>query len=174
MGIPDHLTCLLCGSAGKESACYIGYLGSIPGLGRSPGGEGKVYPLQYFGLEKSTDCIVHGVPKSRTRLSDFHFHFTDLPPEKSIFRSKSNSQNQTQNNGLVQNWEIILSVTDFIFLGSKIIADGDCSHEINLLLRRKATTNLDSTLKSRDINLPTKVHVVKAVVFPVVMYRCES
>ena len=68
------------------------------------------------------------------------------------------------------------TVTDFIFLGSKITADGDCSHEIkrHLLLRRKAVTNLDSILKSRDITLPTKVCLVKAMVFPVVMYGCES
>ena len=68
------------------------------------------------------------------------------------------------------------TVTDFIFLGSKINADGNCSHEIkrHLLLERKAMTNLDSILKSRDITLPTKVHLVKAMVFPVVMYGCES
>ena len=68
------------------------------------------------------------------------------------------------------------TVTDFIFLGSKITADGDCSHEIKrrLLLVRKAMTNLDSLLKSRDITLPTKVHLLKAMVFPVVMYGCES
>ena len=67
-------------------------------------------------------------------------------------------------------------VTDFIFLGSKITADGDCNHEIkrHLLLGRKAVTNLDSILKSRDITLPTKVHLVKAIVFPVVMYGWES
>ena len=67
------------------------------------------------------------------------------------------------------------AVTDFIFLGSQITADGDCSHEIKrrLLLGRKAMTNLDSILKSRDITLPTKVRLVKAVVFPVVMYECE-
>ena len=67
-------------------------------------------------------------------------------------------------------------VTDFIFLGSKITADGDCSHEIKrcLLLGRKAMTNLDSILKSRDITLPTKVRLVKAMVFPVVMYGCEG
>ena len=66
--------------------------------------------------------------------------------------------------------------TDFIFLGSKISADGDCSHEIkrHLLLERKAVTNLDSILKSRDISLPTKVHLVKAMGFPVVTYGCES
>ena len=67
-------------------------------------------------------------------------------------------------------------MTDFIFGGSKIIADGDCSHEIKrrLILGRKAMTNLDRILKTRDITLPTKVHLVKAVVFPVVMYRCEN
>ena len=72
--------------------------------------------------------------------------------------------------------ETMETVTDFIFLGSKITADGDCSHEIKtcLLLGRKATTNLDSILKSRDITLPTKVHLVKAMVFLVVMYGCES
>ena len=68
------------------------------------------------------------------------------------------------------------TVTDFIFLGSKITADGDCSHKIKrrLLLGRKAMTNLDSVLKSRDITLPRKVSLVKAMVFPVVMYGCES
>ena len=68
------------------------------------------------------------------------------------------------------------TVADFIFLGSKITADGDCSHEIKrrLLLGKKVMTNLDSILKSRDITLPTNVHLVKAMVFPVVMYGCES
>ena len=68
------------------------------------------------------------------------------------------------------------TVTDFLFLGSKITADGDCSHEIKrcLLLGRKVKTNLDSILKSRDITLSIKVHLVKAMVFPVVMYGCES
>ena len=79
--------------------------------------------------------------------------------------------------GLITSWQIdgetMETVTDFIFLGSKITADGDCSHEIkrHLLLRRKAMTNLDSILKSRDITLPTKVQVVKAMVFPVVMFE---
>ena len=72
--------------------------------------------------------------------------------------------------------ETVKTVTDFIFLGSKITADGDCSHEIKrrLLLGRKVMTNLDSILKSTDITLPTKVHLIKATVFPVVMYGCES
>ena len=74
------------------------------------------------------------------------------------------------------NGEIMETVRDFLFLGSKITADGDSSHEIKryLLLGRKAMTNLDSILKSKDIILPTKVHLVKAMVFPVVMYGCEG
>ena len=73
-------------------------------------------------------------------------------------------------------WETVETVSDFIFWGSKITADGECSHEIkrHLLLGRKIMTNLDSILKSRDITLPTKVHLVKAMVFPVIMYGCES
>ena len=82
--------------------------------------------------------------------------------------------------GPTTSWEIdgetVKTESDFIFLGSKISADGDCSHEIkgHLLLGKNAMTNLDSILKSRDITLPTQVHLVKAMVFPVVMYRCES
>ena len=82
--------------------------------------------------------------------------------------------------GPITSWEIdgetVETVSDFIFLGSKITADGDCSHEIKvcLLLGRKVMTNLDSIFKSRDITLSTKVHLVKAMVFPVVMYGCES
>ena len=80
----------------------------------------------------------------------------------------------------ITSWQIdgekVETVSDFIFLGSKITADGDCSHDIKrrLLLGRKVMTNLDSILRSRDITLPTKVHLVKAMVFPVVMYGCES
>ena len=82
--------------------------------------------------------------------------------------------------GPITSWQIdgetMETVRDFIFLGSKITADGDCSHEIkrHLLLERNAMTNLDSILKSRDITLPTKVHLVKDMVFPVVTYGCES
>ena len=82
--------------------------------------------------------------------------------------------------GPITSWQIdgetVETVTDFIFGGSRITADGDCSHEIKrrFLLGRKVMTNLDSILKSRDITLPTKVHLVKAMVFPVVMYGCES
>ena len=82
--------------------------------------------------------------------------------------------------GPITSWEIdgetVETVSDFIFLGSKITADSDCRHEIkrHLLLGRKVITNLDSIFKSRDITLPTKVHLVKAMVFPVVIYGCES
>ena len=79
--------------------------------------------------------------------------------------------------GLITSWKIDgETVVDFIFLGSKITVDSDCSNEIkrHLLLGRKVTTNLDSILKSRDVTLPTKVRLVKAMVFPVVMYGCES
>ena len=87
---------------------------------------------------------------------------------------------KTMASGPITSWEIdgetVETVSDFIFLGSKITADGDCSHEIKrrLLLRRKPITNLHSILKSRDIALSTKVHLVKAMVFPVIMYGCES
>ena len=82
--------------------------------------------------------------------------------------------------GPITSWQIegekVEVVTEFLFLGSKITVDGDCSHEIRrgLLFGRKAMTNLDSVLKSRDITLSTKVHIVKAMVFPVVIYSCES
>ena len=82
--------------------------------------------------------------------------------------------------GSITSWQInrgkVETVTDFIFWGSKITLDGDCRHEIKrcLLLGRKAMTNLDSVLKSRDVTLPAKVRIVKALVFPVVMYKCES
>ena len=77
---------------------------------------------------------------------------------------------------MANGWETMGTVIDFIFLGSRITADGDCSHKIkrHLLLGRKVMTNLDSLLKSRDITFPTKVRLVKAMVFPVVMYGCES
>ena len=77
---------------------------------------------------------------------------------------------------MANRWGKMETVTDVLFLGSKITADGDCSHEIKrcLLLGRKAMTNIDRVLKSRDVTLPTKVHLVKAMVFPVVMYGCDS
>ena len=84
--------------------------------------------------------------------------------------------NPTNSKKRQKDWEKVEMVTDFIFLGSKITVDGDCCHEIKrcLFLGRKAMTNLDNILKSRDITLPTKVCIVKAMGFPVVMYGCES
>ena len=92
----------------------------------------------------------------------------------------STFRKQIMASGPITSWEIdgetVETVADFIFLGYKITADGDCSHEIKrrLLLGRKVMTNIDSIFKSRDITFPTKVRLVKAMVFPVVMYRCES
>ena len=94
----------------------------------------------------------------------------------STFRKKK----KIMASGSITSWEIhgetVETVSDFIFGGSKLTADGDCSHEVKrcLLLERKVMTNLDSIFKSRDITLPTNVHLVKAMVFPVVMYGCES
>ena len=91
-------------------------------------------------------------------------------------RSKNWDHGIQSHHFMVNRWGNNGNMTDFIFLGSKITADGDCSHEIKrrVLLGRQAMTNLDSILKSRDITLPTKVHLVKAMVFPGVMYGCES
>ena len=92
----------------------------------------------------------------------------------------NNQKTKIMASGPITSWgidgEIMETVSDFIFLGSKITADGDCSHEIKrrLLLGRKVMTNLDSIFKSRDVTLPTKVRLVKAMVFPVFMYGCES
>ena len=159
----------LCGSAGKESACNVGDLGSIPGLGKSLG-EGKGYPLQYSSLENSMDCTVREL-QSQIQLSDFHLFTYRCGLKLNIQKTKIMAS------GPITSWEIDgETMSDVIFLGSKITADGDCSHEIrrHLLPRRKVMTNLDSILKSRDITLPTKVCLVKAMVFPVVMYGCES
>ena len=108
-------------------------------------------------------------------------HLMKVKEESEKVGLKLNIQKtQIITSGPITSWQIdgetVETVIDFIFLGSKITADGDCSHEINryLLLQRKAMTNLDSILKSRDITLPTKIHLVKAMVFLVVMYRCES
>ena len=100
--------------------------------------------------------------------------------EKAGLKLKTFKKQKIIKSGPITSWQIygetMETVTDFIFLGSKITADGDCSHEIKrrLLVGRKAMTNLDSILKSRDITLLTKVHIVKAMVFPVVIYGCES
>ena len=96
---------------------------------------------------------------------------------KKVGLKLSTEKTKIMGSGPITSWQIVgETVTDFIFLDSKITADGDCSHEIKrcLVLGRKVMTNLDSTLKSRDITLPTKVHLFKAIVFLVVMYGCEG
>ena len=99
---------------------------------------------------------------------------------KNVGLMLNNQKTKIMTSGPITSWQIdgetVKTVSDFIFLGSKITADGDCSHEIKrrLVLGRKVMTNLDSILKSRDITLPTKVCLVKAMVFPVVIYGCES
>ena len=105
---------------------------------------------------------------------EMHCFLLHLPIKLNIQKTKIMSS------GPITSWQIdgetVEMVADFIFLGSKISADGDCSHEFKrrFLLGRKVMTNLDSIFKSRDITLPTKVHLVKAMVFPVAMYGCES
>ena len=100
--------------------------------------------------------------------------------EKNWLKTQHSKEHKITASSLITSWQIegdkVEIVTDFTFLGSKITADGDCSHEIKrgLLLGRKAMTNLDSILKSKDITLPRKICVVKAMVFPVVTYGCES
>ena len=100
--------------------------------------------------------------------------------ERKRWLKTQHSKNEDLASGPITSWQIdgetMETMRDFIFLGSKITADSVCRHEIkrHLLLGRKAKTNLDSILKSRDIILPTKVHLVKAMVFPIVMYRCET
>ena len=99
---------------------------------------------------------------------------------KTVELKLNTQETKIMESGPITSWQIdgetMETVTDFIFLSSKITADGDCSHEIkrHLLLERKAMTNLDRILKSRDSTLPAEVHLVKALVFPVVMYGCES
>ena len=100
--------------------------------------------------------------------------------ESKSWLKAQHSENKDHGSGPITSWQIdgetVETVTDFIFGGSKITADGDCNHEIKrrLLLGRKVMTNLDSILKTRDVTLPTKVHLMKVMVFPVIMYGCES
>ena len=149
--------------------------GSILGLGRSPG-EGKGNPLQYPYLKKS-----HG-QRSLAGYSPCGHKELDMTPQLNNHHIwnylcvKLRSWHPVPTLHGKQMVKKVETVTDSIFLVSKITVDGDYNHEIKrlLLLGRKAMTNLDIVLKSRDITLPTKVHIVKAMVFPVVMYRCKS
>ena len=125
-------------------------------------------------------AAIHGVAESRTRLSDCT-ELMKVKKESEKVGLKLNIQKtKIMDSGPINSWEIdgetMETVTDFIFLGSKITEDGDCSHEIKrcLLLGRKTMTNLDSILKSRDITLSIKIRLIKAMVFPLVMYGSES
>ena len=132
--------------------------------------------MSLTALARNNITLFKRTKKKRTSLSNFVGDFFNI-----YFKSKDNKENYISTIPQLINYseidgETVETVSGFIFLGSKITADGDCSHEIKrcLLLGRKVMINLDSILKSRDITLPTKVRLVKAMVFPVVIYGCES
>jgi len=205
MGIPDHLTCLLRNLyAGQESTVRTGHgttdwfqIGKVvcQGCILSPClfnlyGE---YIMRNAGLEETQAGIkIAGRNINNLRYADDTTFMAGSEEELKSLLMKVKEENEKVGlkhniqktnimaSGPITSWEIdgetMETVSDFIFWGSKIPADGDCSHEIKrcLLLGRKVMANLDSIFKSRDITLPTKFHQVKAVVFPVVMYGCES
>ena len=205
MGIPDHLTCLLKHLyEGQEATVTTGHgttgwfqigKGVCQGCILSP----CLFNLyaEYIMRNTGLDEAQAGIKIARRNINNLRYaDDTTLMAESKeelkslLMKLKEESEKvglklniqkmKIMASSPITSWQIngekIETVTDFIFLGSKITADGDCSHEIkrHLLLGRKATTNLDSILKSRDITSLTKVHVVKAMVFPVVMYGCES
>ena len=205
MGIPGHLTCLLRNLyAGQEAPVKTGHgtadrfqigKGVHQGCILSPClfNLYAVYIMRNAGLEEAQAGIkIAGRNFNNLRyIGDTTLMAESEEELKSLLMKvkvesekiglKLNIQKmKIMASGPTTSWEIdgetVETVADFIFGGSKIIADGDCSHEIKrrLLLGRKVMTNLDSILKSRDVTLPTKVRLVKAMVFPVVMYGCES
>ena len=203
MGIPDHLTHLLRNLyAGQEATVRTGH-GTIDWFQIGKGVcQGCIlspclfnlyteYVLRNTGLEAQAGIKIAGRNINNLRYADDTTLMAESEELKSLWmKVKEESEKVGLNlniqktkimaSGPITSWEIdgetVEAVSDFVLWGSKITADGDCSHEIKrrLLLRRKVMTNLDSILKSRDITLPTKVHLVKAMVFPVVMYGCES
>ena len=202
MGIPEHLTCLLRNPyAGQEATVRTGH-GTTDWFQIGKGvHQGCIlspclfnfyakYIMRNTGLEEAqTGIKIAGRNINNLRYADDTTLMAESEGElKSLLMKvkvesekvglKLNIQKtKIMASGPITSWEIdVETVSDFIFLGSKITADGDCSHEIKrrLLLGRKVMTNLDNILKSRDITLPTKVRLVKAMVFPVVMYGCES
>ena len=205
MGIPDHLTCLLRKLyAGQEATVRTGHgttdwfqigKGVCQGCILSP----CLFNLyaEYIMRNAGLDEAQAGIKIARRNINNLRYaDDTTLRAESEeelkslLMKVKEESEKvnlklniqktKTMASGPITSWQIdgetVETVRDFIFQGSKITADGDCSHEIKrrLLLGRKVMTNLDSILKSRDITLPTKVHLVKAMVFPVVMYGWES
>ena len=161
--------------------CHLTYLTSIPNTYvkcqvNESQAEIKIAGRNISNLRYADDTTL--MEKSEEELKSL---LMKVKEESEKVGLKLNIQKmKTMASGPITSWEIdgetVETVSDFIFLGSKITADGDCSHKIKrrLFLGRKVTTILDSILKSRDITLPTKVHLVKAMVFPVVMYGCES
>ena len=203
MGIPDHLTCLLRNLyADQEATVRTGHgttdwfqigKGVRQGCILSPCLFNLyVYIMRNAGLEEAQA----GIRIARRNINNLRCadDTTFMAESKEELKSLLTKMKESEKVGLKLNiqktkiiasgpmtsWEIdgetVETVSDFVFLGSKITADGDCSHEIKrcLLLGRKVMINLDRILKSRDITLPTKVCLVKAMVFPVVMYGCES
>ena len=200
MGIPDHLTCLLRNLyAGQEATVRTGHgttdwfqigKGVCQGCILSP----CLFNLyaEYITRNAGLEETQAGIKIARRNINNLRYaDDTILMAESEELKSLlMKVKVESEKVGLKLNiqktkimasgpntlWEIVETVSDFIFGGSKITADGDCSHEIKrrLLLGRKVMTNLDSIFKSRDIILPTKVRLVKAMVFPVVMYGCES
>ena len=205
MGIPDDLTCLLrnlyagpegtvtTGHGTKDwfqigkgvcqgcivSACLFNlcaeYIMRNAGLEEAQAGI-KIAWRNLYNLRHANDTTL--IAESEEELKSF---LMKVKEKSEKFGLKFNIQKtKIMASGPITSWEIdgetVETVSDFLFLGSKITADGDCSHEIKrrVLLGRKVMTNLDSILKSRGITLPTKVRLVKAMVFPVVMYGCES
>ena len=204
MGIPDHLTCLLRDlHAGQEATVRTGHgttdwfqigKGVCQGCILSP--LLNLY-LEYIMRNARLDEAQAGIKTADRNINNLRYaDDTTLMAESEeeltslLMKVKDESEKvglklniqkmKIMTSGPITSWQIdgetMETVIDFIFLGSKITADGDCSHEIkkHLLLGRKAMTNLDSILKSRDIILLTEVHIVKAMVFPVVRYGCES
>ena len=205
MGIPDHVTHLLRNLyAGQEVTVRTGH-GTTDWFQIGKGiHQGCILPRCLFklyagfimrnaGLEKAqAGIMIAGRNINNLRYADDTTLMAESEKELKSLLMKVKEESQkvglkpniqetkVMASGPISSWEIdgetVETVRDFIFGGSKITEDGDCSHEIkrHLLLGRKVMTNLDSILKSRDITLPTKVHLVKAMVFPVVIYGCES
>ena len=205
MGIPDHLTCLLRNLyEGQEATVRTGDgttdwfqigKGVHQGCILSPClfNLHAEYIMRNAGLDESQAAIkIAGRNINNLRYTDDTTLMAESEEELKSFLMKVKEESEKAGlklniqktkimaSGPITSWQIdgetVETVTEFISLGSKITADGDCSHEIQrrLLLRRKAMTNLDSILKSKDLTLPTKVCLIKAMVFPVVMYGCES
>ena len=205
MGIPEHLICLLRNLyAGQEATIRIGH-GTTDWFQIGKGVRQDCilspclcnlyaeYIMRNAGLEEAQAVIkIAGRNINNLRYADDTTLMAESEeePKSLLMKGKVESEKvglklniqktKIMASGPITSWEIdgetVETVSDFIFLGSQITTDGDCSHEIKrrLLLGRKVMTNLDSIFKSRDITLPIKVRLVKAMVFPVVMYECES